>query len=90
MQESVWQHLSPILWEHIHLVGSYHFANLQFESEFRPLREYEELLSGGDKAGKQNQESSPSTEEKMEGDPDATDEVGTAIQLAWLQESEER
>jgi len=43
--EGVWQHLSPILWEHIHLVGSYHFTEFQVEGEFRPLREWDEPLT---------------------------------------------
>ena len=43
--EGVWQHLSPILWEHIHLVGSYHFTEFQVEGEFRPLREFDEPLT---------------------------------------------
>jgi hypothetical protein len=43
--ESVWQHLSPILWEHIHLVGSYHFTEFQVEGEFRPLQEFDEPLT---------------------------------------------
>jgi hypothetical protein len=43
--DSVWQHLSPILWEHIHLVGSYHFTEFQVEGEFRPLQEFNEPLT---------------------------------------------
>jgi len=41
VEEQVWQHLSAILWEHINLVGSYHFSDVQLEGEFRPLREVE-------------------------------------------------
>jgi hypothetical protein len=89
VQESVWQHLSPILWEHIHLVGSYHFADIQFEGEFRPLREYEEIPSGGGEAGEQNLERTPSTEEIMDVEPDKANGAGSAVQLALLQESEE-
>jgi Tn3 transposase DDE domain len=29
VEEQVWQHLSAILWEHINLVGSYHFSDVQ-------------------------------------------------------------
>ena len=38
VEDSVWQHLSPLAWKHINLVGSYHFADLHLEEEFRPLR----------------------------------------------------
>ena len=38
--EEVWQHLSPLQWAHIHLIGSYHFTNLSLKDDFRPLREY--------------------------------------------------
>jgi hypothetical protein len=89
VQENVWQHLSPILWEHIHLVGSYHFTDIQFEGEFRPLREYEEILSRGDKADKKSQGQTPSAEEIMDGETDEANRVGSAVQLALLQESED-
>jgi TnpA family transposase len=89
VQENVWQHLSPILWEHIHLVGSYHFTDIQFEGEFRPLREYEEILSGDGKAGEQNLERTPSAEEIMDVEPDKANGAGSAVQLALLQESED-
>jgi hypothetical protein len=88
VQENVWQHLLPILWEHIHLVGSYHFTDIQFEGEFRPLREYEEILSRGDKADEKSQDQTPSAEEIMDGDPDEAN-MGSAVQLALLQESED-
>jgi hypothetical protein len=39
--ESVWKHLSAIQWEHIHLVGAYHFTDVKFEGEFRSLRGYQ-------------------------------------------------
>jgi TnpA family transposase len=39
VDESVWQHLSPLAWKHINLVGSYHFSDVHLEAEFRPLRE---------------------------------------------------
>jgi hypothetical protein len=41
VEDGVWQHLSPLAWKHINLVGSYHFADLHLEEEFRPLRESE-------------------------------------------------
>lgn len=27
VSESIWPHLSPILWEHLHMTGDYHFGN---------------------------------------------------------------
>jgi hypothetical protein len=39
--EHVWQHLSTLQWEHIHLNGSYHFTDITFNADFRPLREYQ-------------------------------------------------
>ena len=41
VDDAVWQHLSPLAWKHINLIGSYHFSDLQLEEEFRPLRESE-------------------------------------------------
>src|SRR5260370_21604025 len=41
VDEGVWQHLSPLAWKHINLVGSYHFSDVHLEGEFRPLRELE-------------------------------------------------
>jgi len=39
VDETVWQHLSPLSWKHINLVGSYHFTDVHLEGEFRPLRD---------------------------------------------------
>ena len=36
--DEMWKHLSPILWEHVHLVGSYQFTEPKIEGEIRPLR----------------------------------------------------
>ena len=52
------------------------------------MREYEEILSRGDKADERSQDQTPSAEEIMDGDPDEAN-VGSAVQLALLQESEE-
>ncbi len=41
IEDSVWQHLSPLAWKHINLVGSYLFSDVCLEGEFRPLRESE-------------------------------------------------
>src|SRR5262245_42233154 len=38
IEDATWKHLSPILWEHVHLVGSYQFSEPQIEGELRPLR----------------------------------------------------
>jgi hypothetical protein len=39
----VWQHLSPLAWKHINLVGSSHFTEVNLQEEFRPLRDSERL-----------------------------------------------
>jgi TnpA family transposase len=41
VDDMVWQHLSPLGWKHINLVGSYQFTDVTLEEEFRPLREGE-------------------------------------------------
>src|SRR5579859_2324809 len=43
VDEAVWQHLSPLAWKHINLVGSYHFTEVNLQEEFRPLRELEQM-----------------------------------------------
>ncbi len=43
VDEMVWQHLSPLAWKHINLVGSYHFTEVSLQEEFRPLRESERV-----------------------------------------------
>ena len=40
VSEEIWQHLSTLQWEHIHLNGSYHFTDITLNADFRPLREY--------------------------------------------------
>jgi len=36
--EELWRHVSPLHWEHVHLVGTYCFDEPAFEGELRPLR----------------------------------------------------
>jgi len=36
--DDAWAHLSPMLWEHIHLVGTYRFDEPVITGELRPLR----------------------------------------------------
>jgi hypothetical protein len=36
--DSVWSHLSPLHWEHVHLVGRYSFNELRLGEGLRPLR----------------------------------------------------
>ncbi len=82
VDEAVWQHLSPLAWKHINLVGSYHFAEVQLTEEFRPHREVERsrprregsLAEGGKTAEKEKpfQESFAATDGE------------SAVQLSWL------
>ena len=37
--DSVWSHLSPLHWEHVHLVGRYSFNEVRLGTRLRPLRE---------------------------------------------------
>ena len=37
--EHAWQHLSPLLWQHVHLVGTYCFDEPAIAGDLRPLRE---------------------------------------------------
>jgi hypothetical protein len=74
--ESVWKHLSAIQWEHIHLVGAYHFTDMKLEGEFRPLREYQRKRS----------------EQEMiqeEGMSEVIDETLPFVQLSLLQSLDE-
>jgi hypothetical protein len=87
--ESVWKHLSAIQWEHIHLVGAYHFTDVKLEGEFRPLREYQ-----GKRPEQEKSVRTPQTDEiqenvQEEGQLEVTDEVLPLVQLSLLQSSDE-
>ena len=36
--EDAWTHLTPLLWEHVNLVGQYRFEEPVISGELRPLR----------------------------------------------------
>ncbi|MBW3578155.1 MAG: transposase [Actinobacteria bacterium] len=36
--QHAWQHISPLIWQHVHLVGTYSFDEPTIEGELRPLR----------------------------------------------------
>ncbi len=84
IEDSVWQHLSPLVWKHINLVGSYHFTDVQLEGEFRPLREVEGRLARRTKQGEQSQ-NSVSTQNLTQ----AVQEVGSIPEEAVLGTNEE-
>jgi hypothetical protein len=84
IEDSVWQHLSPLVWKHINLVGSYHFTDVQLEGEFRPLREVEGRLARRTKQGEQSQ-NSVSTQSLIQ----AVQEVGSIPEEAVLGTNEE-
>jgi hypothetical protein len=46
----VWSHLSPVLWEHVHLVGNYRFEEPALAGELRPLRFPIQVEAGSDAA----------------------------------------
>jgi len=85
VEEHVWLHLSCILWEHINLVGSYHFADLHLEGEFRPLREVEGRRTKRKKNVMPPEETGAVTacqeSGELEGEP--------PMQLSFLQEDED-
>jgi hypothetical protein len=87
--ESIWKHLSAIQLEHIHLVGAYHFTDVQLEGEFRPLREYQGKRSEQEKSVRTSQ--TDETQEGIQGESmvEVTDEVLPFIQLSLLQSSDE-
>ena len=42
LDENLFQHISPLGWEHINLTGDYVWQQRQFEQgKFRPLRKFE-------------------------------------------------
>ncbi len=86
VEDSVWQHLSPLVWKHINFVGSYHFFDIHLEEEFRPLRESE-----GRRARRESRTASlaeSSTEETAPLSLRAYEEE-LPVQLSLLQEYED-
>ncbi|GAC1299955.1 MAG: Tn3 family transposase [Ktedonobacteraceae bacterium] len=87
---NAWPHLSPILWEHIHLVGSYHFTDFQMEGEFRPLREYDKPLIREDLQGKRGKEQDlQEVDGLVHDEKTSTQQKLLALQLTLLSEQEE-
>jgi Tn3 transposase DDE domain len=87
--ESIWKHLSAIQWEHIHLVGAYHFTDVKLEGEFRPLREYQGKRSEHEKsAAKAPQIEKGQESIQEEGELEATDDTLSLIQLSLLSPDE--
>ena len=80
--ESVWKHLSAIQWEHIHLVGAYHFTDVKLEGEFRPLREYQGKRSEQEKGTKTPHKLQENTQE--DDVLEVADEALSLIQLSLL------
>jgi hypothetical protein len=102
VEDSVWQHLSPLAWKHLNLVVSYHFSDLHLEEEFRPLREPEGKRTGRTKQSEQSQGSvstqSPSQavqemgdipEEAVQGIKEQESLFPSLTQLSLLQEPED-
>ncbi len=102
VEDGVWQHLSPLAWKHINLVGSYHFSDLHLEEEFRPLRESEGRRTRRTKQSEQSQnsvstQSLPQAVQEMESIPEeavpeTTEEEALFLsltQLSLLQEPED-
>ena len=89
MDDTVWQHLSPLAWKHINLVGSYQFADVQLEEEFRPLRAVESRRTRQRRippSSQTNASGEKNTPQEME---QGEDEEQPPVQLSLLQESED-
>ena len=87
--ESVWKHLSAIQWEHIHLVGAYHFTDMKLEGEFRPLREYQRKRSEQEMSVKTSQNDEEQEMIQEEGMSEVIDETLPFVQLSLLQSLDE-
>jgi TnpA family transposase len=87
--ESVWKHLSAIQWEHIHLVGAYHFTDVKLEGEFRPLREYQRKGSEQEMSVKISQNDEEQEMIQDEGMSEVIDETLPFVQLSLLQSLDE-
>ena len=89
VDDTVWQHLSPLAWKHINLVGSYHFTEVTLEEEFRPLRE-------GESRRARQRRIAPSSPTDASGEKTESREMEYGeneeqplVQLSLLQESED-
>jgi len=89
VDDTVWQHLSPLAWKHINLVGSYHFTEVTLEEEFRPLREVESRRA-------RQRRIAPSSPTDASGEKTESREMEYGeneeqplVQLSLLQESED-
>ena len=87
--DTVWQHLSPLAWKHINLVGSYQFTEVTLEEEFRPLRE-------GESRRARQRRIAPSSPTDASGEKTESREMEYGeneeqplVQLSLLQESED-
>ncbi|BCL78955.1 hypothetical protein ccbrp13_14200 [Ktedonobacteria bacterium brp13] len=75
-------HLSAIVWEHINLVGSYQFSEVQLDGEFRPLRDVEQRHRRRPK----DEGDSPHPAQVKQAQHAEGDEEETPQQLSLLQE----
>ncbi len=87
VDETVWQHLSPLSWKHINLVGSYHFTDVHLEGEFRPLRDSQ---NRGEPRGRRPDESRASAcVENDQGGEESRHTEASFVQLPLLQKEGE-
>lgn len=83
VDETVWQHLSPLAWKHINLVGSYHFAEVNLQEEFRPLRESERMQKRLERARTEGDE-----ETRQVSEQSSTSSSFSSVQLSFLEAGE--
>jgi hypothetical protein len=84
VDEGVFQHLSPLAWKHINLVGSYHFAEVNLQEEFRPLRESERMRKRLEQVSVNQDEETRRLEEQS-----SESSSHSPVQLSFLETSED-
>lgn len=88
VDDMVWQHLSPLAWKHINLVGSYHFSEVQLEEEFRPLRESESKRERRERRNTLSLSPAP-VSGRSDKEENGKKEEEALVQLSLLQEQED-
>jgi len=91
VDDTVSQHLSPLAWKHINLVGSYQFTEVTLEEEFRPLREVESRRARRerkDALSPSSERSQDASGSSNEGEHSSSDRE-PPVQLSLLQEQED-
>ncbi len=89
VDDTIWQHLSPLAWKHINLVGSYQFTNVTLEEEFRPLREGESRRARQRRIASSSLMDALGEKTESREMEDGEDGEQPPVQLSLLQEDED-